>query len=255
MIFRRILHALRAQDWTAIIIELIIVVVGVFVGSAVASWNEKRLEKQETERLLAQLQPELRDFIEFFDSARHYYSITRSYADRAFAGWEGPKSDSDDQFVIAAYQATQVYGFPNNGENWGLIFGAQQLRNIEDLSVRRGLARVMTANYADLDYRAVATPYREHVRQIVPVEVQEAIRRACGDRTHPGKLAFLSLPRTCNLRISAEQAAPIAARLRARPELSDELRWHLAEVATFMSNMDRLEVNVRDLSARIDAND
>ena len=252
MILQPIMIALRARDWAAITIELVIVVAGVFIGTAVANWNERRLETRATERLLAELQPELHDVIDFFDSARRYYSTTRSYADVAFAGWEGRKGVSDDQFVISAYQATQVYGLPNSAENWALVFGAQQLRSIEDVTIRRGLARVMTADYTVLDYRAVATPYRQHVRQVIPTGVQEEIRRHCGDRTHPRKLAFLSLPRTCNLRISAEQASPIASKLRARPELADELRWHLAEVATFMSNMDRVEVPVRHLSARID---
>jgi len=254
MFLRRILNALRARDWAAIGLELSIVVVGVFIGTLVANWNEKRLEKENTERLLRQIQPELHEFIEFFDSAREYYSVTRSYADVAFAGLAG-HSVPDDQFVIAAYQASQVYGLPNNGENWALIFGAQQLNNIDDLGIRRGLSRVMTANYADLDFRSVATPYREHVRQIIPIELQEAIRRACGDRTNPGKLAFLSLPRTCDLRLPKWQVAGTASRLRAKPELADELRWHLAAVATFMANMDQLEVQVRDLSLKIDATD
>jgi hypothetical protein len=201
MILQRILNALRARDWAAIGIELSIVVVGVFIGTLVANWNEKRLEKVKTERLLTQIQPELHEFMEFFDSAREYYSVTRSYADVALGGWAG-QSVPDDQFVIAVYQASQVYGLPNNGENWALIFGAQQLNNIDDLGIRRGLSRVMTANYDDLHFRSVATPYREHVRQVIPIELQEAIRRACGDRTNPGKLAFLSLPRTCDLRLS-----------------------------------------------------
>jgi hypothetical protein len=89
MILRRILNALRARDWAAIGIELSIVVVGVFIGTLVANWNEKRLEKEKTERLLTQIQPELHEFMEFFDSAREYYSVTRSYADVAFAGVGG----------------------------------------------------------------------------------------------------------------------------------------------------------------------
>ena len=255
MILRRILNAFRARDWAAIGIDLSIVIVGVFVGTVVANWNERRLERDETERLLMQIQPELQEFKEFFDGARDYYSVTRAYADAAFAGWTRRNDVPDDQFVIAAYQATQVFGTANNGENWALIFGAEQLRNIDDLKIRRVLSKLMTINYADLDYRAVATPYREHVRQIIPTELQESIRRECGDRMHPGKRAYLSLPRTCSLRLPPEQAAATAARLRSRPELADELRWHLAAVATFLTIMGQYEVYVRDLSTRIDAND
>jgi hypothetical protein len=37
MILRRLTQNLRAQNWTAIVIELLIVVVGVFIGTQVAN--------------------------------------------------------------------------------------------------------------------------------------------------------------------------------------------------------------------------
>jgi len=253
-ILGRVVDAVRVQDWTAIAVELVIVVMGVFVGTLVANWNERRLEKNETDRLLIQLQPELHDFISFFDSARQYFATTRRYADTAFAGWERQRALSDSQFVVAAYQSSQIYGLPNNGQSWALIFGGQQLRNIDDLKIRRDLSRVMTFNYNALDFNSLATPYRQHVREVIPTQLQEEIRRACGDRTHPEKtLAFLSLPSTCNLQIPAAEAASTAAKLRARPELADELRWQLAAEAVFLSNVEQLEAPTRALSAKIDA--
>ena len=60
MIFKRAVAGLRAQDWLAITIELAIVIIGVFIGTQVANWNEERLERQETQRMLTRLKPELR---------------------------------------------------------------------------------------------------------------------------------------------------------------------------------------------------
>ena len=81
MILRRLTANLRGQNWTAIAIEFLIVVVGVFIGTQVANWNQARLEKQATNRMLEQLRPELQNQIAFFNSARTYYAITRRYAD------------------------------------------------------------------------------------------------------------------------------------------------------------------------------
>ncbi len=39
MIYKRVGARLRAQDWLAIVIELGIVVLGVFIGTWVANWN------------------------------------------------------------------------------------------------------------------------------------------------------------------------------------------------------------------------
>ena len=83
MILRRLTTNLRAQNWTAIAIEFLIVVFGVFIGTQVANWNQARLEKQATNRMLDQLRPELNNQLAFFESARTYYSTTRRYADQA----------------------------------------------------------------------------------------------------------------------------------------------------------------------------
>ena len=55
MIHRRIVASLKQQHWTAVFIELAIVVLGVFIGMQVSNWNEERrdraLERQYLERL------------------------------------------------------------------------------------------------------------------------------------------------------------------------------------------------------------
>ena len=40
MLLRRVIAHVRRQEWTAIGIDLVIVVVGVFIGIQVANWNE-----------------------------------------------------------------------------------------------------------------------------------------------------------------------------------------------------------------------
>ena len=55
MILRRLVHNLKQQHWTGVGIELVIVVLGVFIGMQVSNWNEARrdraLERQYLERL------------------------------------------------------------------------------------------------------------------------------------------------------------------------------------------------------------
>ncbi len=55
MILRRLVAHLREQHWTGVFIELVIVVLGVFIGMQVSNWNEARrdraLERQYLERL------------------------------------------------------------------------------------------------------------------------------------------------------------------------------------------------------------
>lgn len=249
MIFKRFAANLRAQNWFAIAIELGIVILGVFIGTQVGNWNQQRLERAATDRMLVQLIPELQSQLEFFQSARNYYGITRRYADVAFAGWNGDTGVTDSQFVIAAYQASQIQGIGINPESWSLTFGGEQLRNISDQRIRRAMELVMTADYSPINFEAVATPYREQVRRVIPVNIQEAIRRDCGDRNVRGsERSFLTvLPAACDLTIDPEYAAKVARDLRARPDLVGELRWHLAAVAAYIANFENLETPIREL--------
>ena len=252
MFLRRMIEHLKTQNWTAIAIEFAIVVIGVFIGTQVSNWNQERIAKQDTARLLQELQPALQTFAHFFDTARPYYATTRRYSDTAFAGWNRDPRVSDEQFVIAAYQASQIYTFGVNGENWTSIFGGDRLREIDDADVRRGLAAVMTFNYDQIDLAAVSTPYREHVRQTIPIDIQEAIRAECTDKPIEGSLQIFHLPATCDLDLPERRFAEGATALRARPELAGELRWHLAAVASFFASLELIARQTRELQQAVD---
>ena len=46
MILRRVIEHFRKQEWTAIFLDFVIVVMGVFVGLQVSNWNAARVERQ-----------------------------------------------------------------------------------------------------------------------------------------------------------------------------------------------------------------
>ena len=255
MIFKRAVAKLRAQDWTAITIEVAIVIIGVFIGMQVTNWNQARLDRAETQRLLAQFLPELDSQLEYLDSAKTYYATTRRYADQAFAGWKRDPRISDEQFVIAAYQASQITAIPFNPDSWSITFGGEQLRNIDDPKIRRNLELILTSDYSPIVFTAVSTRYREQVRHVIPTEIQEAIRRNCDDRPVTGKsgAVFTVLPPKCEMRMNATQAAGAAAALRSRPDLVGELNWHTAAVATYLTNAEFLAKPMRELQRELSA--
>jgi hypothetical protein len=72
MILRRVIAHFRKQEWTAIAIDLFIVVLGVFLGIQVSNWNAAAADRRAESAYLSQLQGDLqriegevRDQIEF----------------------------------------------------------------------------------------------------------------------------------------------------------------------------------------------
>ena len=245
MIYKRVAARLRAQDWLAITIELAIVILGVFIGTQVSNWNAERLEKRETQRMIGQLGPTLAQLSDYYRHAHPYYDTTRAYGATAIAGWRRDPKVSDADFVIAAYQASQIFTLGISGTTWSTALGADQLRNVDDPELRSNLIFLMTADYSQTDSLTLDTPYRHNVRRIIPIEIQDTIRAQCGDQRSAGNSNALILPTQCRLIIAPQDAASAATALRAHPELLEDLQFHLAAIAAFISNIVPLEQAAR----------
>jgi hypothetical protein len=67
MIRRRLGERLKQQDWVAVAIEFILVVVGVFLGIQVANWNEQRKEQSLESAYLSRIAQDVRSDIAELD--------------------------------------------------------------------------------------------------------------------------------------------------------------------------------------------
>ncbi|MDX1460148.1 MAG: hypothetical protein R3348_03755 [Xanthomonadales bacterium] len=59
MILRRLAESIRRQDWSVVAIEILIVVVGIFLGLQVDDWNQYRRDRADEAKFVAELHDEL----------------------------------------------------------------------------------------------------------------------------------------------------------------------------------------------------
>ncbi len=55
MILRRLGEAIAEQNWFVVIIEILVVVVGIFIGLQVDGWNAARKDRSDEQKYLQQL--------------------------------------------------------------------------------------------------------------------------------------------------------------------------------------------------------
>ncbi|MEM7082235.1 MAG: DUF6090 family protein [Pseudomonadota bacterium] len=67
MILRRLSTQIKNQDWSAVAIEFVILVVGVFIGIQVSNWNDQRNDRETEGVYLQRLQQELADLVPIAD--------------------------------------------------------------------------------------------------------------------------------------------------------------------------------------------
>ncbi len=73
MILRRVIAHFRKQEWTAIALDFVIVVVGVFIGIQVSNWNGARADREREDAILTRLEA---DFLKIEAAARDRFSVT-----------------------------------------------------------------------------------------------------------------------------------------------------------------------------------
>jgi hypothetical protein len=61
MILRRVIEHVKAQNWLAVALDFVIVVIGVFIGIQVSNWNNAAAERQKTALVVGALRKDLRD--------------------------------------------------------------------------------------------------------------------------------------------------------------------------------------------------
>lgn len=64
MIIRRLVQSIREQNWFSVVLEVAVVVVGIFIGLQVDDWNQQRIEQERDQRALALFVDELQLMVE-----------------------------------------------------------------------------------------------------------------------------------------------------------------------------------------------
>ncbi|WP_425411074.1 hypothetical protein [Hyphococcus sp.] len=70
MILRRVIEHVKTQNWTAVALDFVIVVVGVFIGIQVSNWNAARADQEVFDRQLIAVRVEMNDNLDRFTNSR-----------------------------------------------------------------------------------------------------------------------------------------------------------------------------------------
>ena len=230
MILRRLAQSLKEPNWTAIWIEFILLVVGVFLGIQVSNWNAERADRQRAQALFVRLIDDMEAEKLSLGALHDYYATTAQYAATALRGVETPGAVDARTFVASAYQASQWQDPVTSRSTFDELVSTGALNLLADAKTR-----ALLVGYYEVDWTSsrIATnrpPYRDLVRGTMPFEVQRAIQATCGDRPKlVGRVEVPFLSSHCELDLPEAEIDRAAAALRAAPGFEQALRYQLAE--------------------------
>ncbi|MHB8446611.1 MAG: hypothetical protein ACYC7G_02340 [Rudaea sp.] len=238
---RHVIGHLRRQDWTAVVIELIVVVVGVFIGVQASNWNEDRETNQKAVAFTERLRSDLREEAWGYAMQIGYFDQAPTNAKRATDALTGKTRLTDEALLIAAYRATQFNGNTRRRATYDELTSTGAMGLIRDAALRDLAMRVYTDPVIDQITRdGQQSGYRKAFRMALPYDVQQALAEKCGDHIVPpgdynGIAHVLDYP--CSTGLSPAAIASADAALKNDPRMVSLLQLRIADIATDIGNL------------------
>ncbi len=238
MILRRVIAHFRKQEWTAIAIDFVIVVLGVFVGIQLGNWNDAHLERAQSAVFTSALVADLHADAVLYRGVAGYFASVSDNAERVLESLEGRGPLSHEDLHNSANRASQIALVPVNRSTFEELVSTGRINLITDAALRQTAIEHFGFNFIEAaanDGRE--SDYRSLFRGTMPPDAHRAAREHCGDVASTDVVA---LDYHCVLGLSDQAIRQAAEALRAEPAMPAALR----------SRINELDVQTRDLIAR-----
>jgi len=141
MIVKRISQAIKQHSWFAVFIEVVTIVIGIFVGLQVDSWNDARLRRQNVAFQLTRIGEDARSVYERLGNEIDVVYLQLELLDKALGVLDGePLTDaSRDDFVSGLYRSYQQRTVNLDIPSLQNLYDTGDIELISDDSVRNTL--------------------------------------------------------------------------------------------------------------------
>lgn len=248
MIVRRIAEHVKAQNWFAIAIDFLIVVVGVFIGLQVSNWNDTLADRRHANALVSRVVIDLRNEAAVIEHSQAFTSSTISHAKKALDGYQHAPELADKEFVVSAYLASDLIFPPSSRSAYEEMIATGSLDLLDNDALRVSLTSYYTKSWSVLDRQITVAGYLENIRRAIPYEIQAAIIENCYSKpTQVGTITGPPRHVACDFDLPSDVFAVTARTLRDDPELLKDLRFFINSLEDRLRFLGELETEVEAL--------
>lgn len=219
MILRRITEHVKTQNWFAVGLDFVIVVVGVFIGIQVANWNDEQAFKAKETELLVELRRELETSIRVTNQKRDAITQVVSAGRRSLEFMESGASCGTEcwSVVVDFFHASQWQPIDVNRSTYDEMRrqGLPRSRDIVD-AVEAYLAQ--NVNLAATHF---VPAYRSLVRQMITVDAQAYYWLNCYDLEDGAEFYALDCPKGVGDDVAAQAVDKIVKNPEIEPHLTE----------------------------------
>lgn len=207
MLLRRITKHVQDQNWFAVALDFVIVVVGILIAFQITNWNEAQSDKKIARQYIERIQEDLLANQASIKSRVEYLEGIKSHGVRALSALDLPLEELGEAFLVDAFQASNTVATTLAQDAYDELLSVGAVNIITDVEIRQHLARFYQSN-AGLQFLTRNVPaYRDALRSAMPYDVQAAIRTHCTPivEFYETGVKSIALPESCAPELTDEQ--------------------------------------------------
>jgi hypothetical protein len=243
MILKRLRNEAGRQNWFGVVVDLVILVLGVFLGIQVSNWNQDRLDRAEGREYREQIYRDLEANQRDLDFRVHYQGQILGHAQAALAALDRPVDDHPGDFIISAYEASNHIPQLVRRATYDEVLAAGKAGFLGDKLLRDRIANYYVGMATMQRLFDIIPTYRETIRSALPYAVQSRVLKDCPEVLQTDKFGSVTPKLTDHCRSSLDPA--FARRVAAEVRTIPDLRWALNRQA---ADLDQKIWNARKLS-------
>lgn len=207
MLLRRITQHVKDQNWFAVVLDFVIVVVGILIAFQITNWNEAQSDKKTARQYIERIQEDLLANQATMKSRIAYLEGIKNHGVRALSALERPPEELGAPFLTDAFQASNTTVTPIAQDAYDELLSVGAINIISDVQVRRHLARYYQTNAAFQLLTGNVPAYRDALRSALPYDVQLGIRAHCLPivELYETGIKSITLPKNCAPELTKEQ--------------------------------------------------
>jgi hypothetical protein len=220
MILKSIAEGIKAQDWFVVIVEVMIVVVGIFMGLQVDDWNKERTFKKSETELLHELSRELEASIHLTEARLGAYKQVAEAGSRSLHFISsGASCDAECWPILLDFMhASQWQGTSVRTSTYETMrtLGMPSNRAIID-----AVEAYLLITSTNVEYYDRLPFYRSLVRRLIPLEIQTYYWEHCYSGTNGLEYYDLDCPKPGPVDLSSQIVEDILGNVEIKPHLTE----------------------------------
>ena len=181
MIIRRFTQHIKKQNWFAVGLDMMVVILGIFFGFQLTEWNEERISRTEEKLYLKRIQADILESIERTEKGIEYMQRNANRSTVILRSLEkcNISTDNEDEFASGLYQlgkatpaflvTTTIDELRSTGK-WNII---QNVEVREKISAMHAAHKSVLSVFSQVEGRLL--PHINYVDSVVSYEINEPI--------------------------------------------------------------------------------